>query len=175
MKRAALLALSALAGCTAKHTPAEPEVKEKMELTSSAFKNGGAIPEKYSAYGENVSPALSWSGAPEGTKSFALIMDDPDAPRPEPFVHWVLFNIPSSVQAIAEGKQPVGAVQGHNGRDATGYFGPRPPSGNHRYHFKLYALDSILDLKEGATKPDLLKAIEGHTLAKGELIGTYSH
>ena len=163
----------------------------KMQLTSSAFEQGGPIPEKYTGVGADVSPPLSWSDVPEGTQSLALICDDPDAPsrarpRPEgPWVHWVIYNIPAETRALPEAlpriprlQEPAGALQGRNdfGSDNVGYRGPLPPpgSGPHRYFLKLYTLDTSLDLPAGqATKSALLAAMKGHVLAEATLMGTY--
>ncbi len=153
---------------------AKEEKTMAVTVTSAAFGAGKAIPKKFTGEGENVSPELSWSGAPAGTREFALICDDPDAPMAQPFVHWVLYNISASVTSLQEAVSGVGA-QGINGRSKPGYTGPMPPPGHgvHHYHFKVYALDQALGLKPGLTKPELLKAMEGHILAQGELIGTY--
>ena len=150
----------------------------EIKVTSSAFAEGAMIPVKYTGDGADVSPPLSWSGAPEGTKSFALISDDPDAPVGT-WVHWVLFNIPPDVTELPENvpadeKLASGAVHGKNDFRRLGYGGPMPPSGTHRYYFKLYALDALLELAHGAAKADLLRAIEGHILAQGQLMGKYS-
>jgi Raf kinase inhibitor-like YbhB/YbcL family protein len=157
----------------------------KIELTSSAFQEGAKIPKQYTGEGLDLSPPLAWSGLPGGTRELALICDDPDAPTPEPWVHWVIYKIPATAAALPEGlpktptlKEPPGVFQGKNswaGGQTIGYRGPLPPpkSGPHRYFFKLYALDAALDLAPGATKPALLKAINGHVLAEGRLIGTY--
>jgi len=148
-----------------------------MTLTSSAFATGGSIPAKYTCEGANVSPPLSWTGAPAGTQSVALICDDPDAPAGT-WVHWVLYNLPSGVSALAEKMESTptvsnGAVQGINDFEKTGYGGPCPPPGKpHRYFFKLYALDTNLALKPGATKKALVQAMEHHILAEGQLMGT---
>ena len=162
-----------------------------MKLTSSAFTEGGTIPDKYTGVGKDVSPPLAWANAPEGTKSFALICDDPDAPsrskpRPEgPWVHWVIYNIPAEAAELSEAvprkadlADPAGARQGKNdfGSDNVGYRGPLPPegSGPHRYFFKVYALDRMLDLKsKEANKKSLLAAMKGHILAEGQLMGTF--
>lgn len=150
----------------------------RMTITSPAFKMGSAIPKKYTGDGADVSPPLSWDGVPEGTKSFALISDDPDAPVGT-WVHWVIFNIPPSEKGLPEGvpKQntlPNGAKQGLNDFRKIGYNGPAPPPGKpHRYYFKLYALDTLLDLPAGIKKSDLLKAMEGHILSTAEYMGTY--
>jgi len=149
-----------------------------MEIASLAFKGGERIPAKYTCDGEDVSPPLSWSGAPKGTKTYALIVDDPDAPVGV-FTHWVIFNIPASEGGLPENtpkkdKLPNGAVQGRNDFGRRGYGGPCPPSGTHRYQFHLYALDTQLALPPGATKRDVLKAMEGRILAKAELTGLYS-
>jgi Raf kinase inhibitor-like YbhB/YbcL family protein len=160
-----------------------------MQLTSTAFDNGGVIDKRYTADGEDTSPPLAWSSAPAATKSFALICDDPDAPSPrnpapEPWVHWVIYNIPAEAATLPAGipreSQPQavpGARQGINSwpSDNLGYRGPAPPpgSGKHRYVFQLYALDAALSLQAGATKKQLLEAISDHILAEGQLIGTY--
>ena len=150
----------------------------EIKITSTAFENGGEIPVKYTCDGDDVSPPLRWDGVPDGTKSLALICDDPDAPMGT-WVHWVLFNIPPDVTGLPEKvpSQPHlenGAVHGINDFRNYGYGGPCPPGGTHRYFFKIYALDTVLNLKAGATKAQLLDAIEGHILAKGELMGKYS-
>lgn len=163
-------------------TPAAPaadaqEAPMALSLTSTAFTQGQGIPAVHSCDGKGVSPPLAWSAAPAGTNSFALIMDDPDAPMGT-YVHWVIYNIPASVKALPEGMPsqamlPDGTVQGPNTSGRTSYAGPCPPSGTHRYFFKLYALDAILKLP-AAGKDDLLQAMQGHILAEGELMGTYS-
>ena len=145
-----------------------------LQLTSDAFANGQSIPAKYSCTGKNLSPALTWNEPPAGTGSFALIVDDPDAPMGT-WVHWVLYNIPANTRSLAEGYAPESAVAvGKNSSRNLAYDGPCPPSGTHRYYFKLYALDSVLSLSPGATKDQLLKAMDGHILAQGELMGTFS-
>lgn len=151
-----------------------------LNLTSSAFTHGGEIPTKYTCEGEDLSPELSWSGAPSGTKSFAMIVDDPDAPDPMApkmvYVHWVLHNIPANVTSLPENATksglPAGTVQGMTDFGKQKYGGPCPPIGAHRYFFKLYALDTELNLS-APSKPDLLAAIEGHILAETQLMGTY--
>ena len=144
-----------------------------IQLSSSALNEGEPIPVKYTCDGENVSPPLRWSGVPAGAGSLALIADDPDAPRGT-FTHWILFGIPPQTTELAEGQQPGGVAQGRNDFGRTGYGGPCPPRGNpHRYFFKLYALDTDLQLPPGATKQDLLRAMEGHIIAEGQLMGTY--
>ncbi len=150
---------------------------EKITVSSEAFKDGGAIPAEYTCDGENVSPQLSWKGIPENAKSIALIMDDPDAPMGT-FVHWVLFNIPSNTEKLPKGLpgNPTlgdGSRQGTTDFGRTGYGGPCPPSGTHRYYFKVYALDTLLDLQSNATKKQLENAMKGHVLAQGELMGRY--
>src|SRR5262245_16654585 len=152
-----------------------------MELTSSAFANGSRIPTKYTGDGEDLSPPLAWSNAPEGTKEFALICDDPDAPTPQPWVHWIIYGIPPATKELSEGtssKQASSFVQGLNSwptGKTTGYRGPAPPPGHgiHHYHFYLYALDQALSLPPRLDKAGLLKAIRGHILAETEAIGTY--
>lgn len=179
----ALLVLS-VPGCTgtekqeqkpATQEPVEKEAKlAMMTVTSSAFEPGARIPTQYTGEGENVSPPLSWSGAPEGTKEFALICDDPDAPRAEPWVHWVVYKIPADSSSLPEGSAG-GALEGKTSSGRSAYGGPMPPRGHgvHHYHFKIYALDQPLDLKPGATKDELLNAMTGHILAEGDLVGTY--
>lgn len=156
----------------------------KLSLSSSVLGAGQPIPKKYTGEGEDVSPPLAWSEAPAGTKEFALICDDPDAPRPEPWVHWVLYRLPAGTTNLPEGMPrsaelavPAGARQGTNSwpKDNVGYRGPLPPPGHgvHHYHFKVYALDTSLSLPPGADKQAVLTAMKGHVLAQGELIGTY--
>lgn len=164
-----------LVGCGKGTAYPEPKPNVTMQFSSTSFAEGQAIPEKYSAYGENVSPQLSWSKAPEGTRSLVLLVEDPDAPRPDPFVHWLVFNIPASTSNIAEGQIPEGVTDGRNDADSTAYYGPKPPSGTDHYHFKLFAIDQQLTLSQGASKAEVMKAIDGHTLATAELIGSYSH
>ncbi|MFB3815446.1 MAG: YbhB/YbcL family Raf kinase inhibitor-like protein [Terriglobales bacterium] len=145
-----------------------------FKLETDAFQPGGEIPAKYTCSGADVAPALRWSGAPAGTKSFALIMDDPDAPSGT-FTHWVLYGIPAQTTQLAEGaKLPSSAAQGVNGFRRTGYGGPCPPPGKpHRYFFKLFALDTPLSLKASATKQELEQAMKGHVLGQAELMGTF--
>jgi Raf kinase inhibitor-like YbhB/YbcL family protein len=143
-----------------------------IQITSSAFKDGETIPAKYTCDGANVSPPLAWSGVPGGTHSLAVIADDPDAPVGT-WVHWVLYNLPAGQTSLVEGVQGVG-LQGTNDFRKIGYGGPCPPRGKpHRYFFKLYALDSTADIKPGGSKADLEKAMQGHILAQGQLMGRY--
>ena len=149
-----------------------------MKLMSPAFNNGEALPKKYTCDDKNVNPPLRWESAPAGTKSFALIMDDPDAPatKPEPWVHWVVFNIPSSYTKLDENvalHTINGAKQGLTNSGKSEFHGACPPSGAHRYYFKLYALDTMLDLPDGVSKKDLLNAMKNHILAQAELMATY--
>ena len=149
-----------------------------MQLTSSAFQSGGNIPKQFTCEGSDISPELTWSGAPAGAKSLALIVHDPDAPRAGGWYHWVAYNIPVGVSRISENapKQqelPGGGTQGRNDFGNIGYGGPCPPSGNHRYLFRLYALDTELKLKPDATAKDIEKAIQGHILAQTEIMGKY--
>ncbi|MFO0866954.1 MAG: YbhB/YbcL family Raf kinase inhibitor-like protein [Gemmataceae bacterium] len=149
-----------------------------FRLRSSAFGEGQTIPKKYTGDGDDVSPPLEWSAPPNETASLALICDDPDAPR-QTWVHWVLFNIPAELRSLAEGISSDGqaagiGVQGKNDFDDLRYGGPAPPRGKpHRYFFKLYALDAHLDLREGATKEELLAAMQGHVLGEAQTMGTY--
>jgi Raf kinase inhibitor-like YbhB/YbcL family protein len=147
-----------------------------FKLTSDAFANGQSIPSKYSCIGKNISPDLAWTDPPAGTQSFALIVDDPDAPMGT-WVHWVLFNIPASTRSLDEGMSITGSstiLAGKNSSSHLSYDGPCPPSGTHRYFFKLYALDTTLSLKAGAGKGQVLDAMKGHILAQTELMGTFS-
>ena len=146
-------------------------------LQSSAFQNGGSIPKKFSCEAADVSPELSWSGVPEKTQSFALIADDPDAPMGT-WVHWVIYDLPPNTAKLPEGvpkqEQAASGAQGKNSSGKIGYGGPCPPPGKpHRYFFKLYALDSKLNLKPGARKPEVEAAMKGHVLAQAELMGKY--
>jgi len=165
--------------CIYSSTYSREEVKQDMILTSIDFNHQGAIPAEHTCEGSDISPALAWSNAPDGTKSFVLIVDDPDAPDPEnprmTWVHWVLYNIPASVNALARGikKLPEGTREGLNDWKKTGYGGPCPPIGRHRYFHKLYALDTILPDLKTPTKAKLEKAMEGYILAKAELVGLY--
>lgn len=149
-----------------------------LKLESQAFKQEAFIPSQHTCEGKDVSPFLSWSGTPAGTKSLALIMDDPDAPVGT-WVHWVLYNIPADTSSLSEGVPtqetlPNGAKQGVNDFRKTGYGGPCPPPGApHRYFFKLYALDTELNLPAGSTKQTLLKAMTNHVLAETHLMGKY--
>lgn len=152
-----------------------------MKLTSPSFENQGGIPKKHTCDGQDVSPALAWTDAPQGTKSFALIVDDPDAPDPAnprmTWVHWVLYNIPGNAGSLPEGVAevdlPKGTLQGLNDWKKTGFGGPCPPIGKHRYFHKLYALDIALPDLKRPTKAQLEKAMEGHVLSKTELVGLY--
>lgn len=149
-----------------------------LQLNSTAFKNGAEIPKEYSCDGRNMSPELSWSGAPLETKSFVLIMHDPDAPMPGGFTHWLVYNVPVNVNHIPENapnqdQLPGGGIQGKNSSGKYGYMGPCPPSGTHRYYFKLYALDAILNPSVGTSKETLEQAIRGHVLAETEFMGRY--
>ncbi len=150
-----------------------------VQVTSTAFKEGGSIPAKYTCDGQNVSPPLAWNGIPDGTKSIALIADDPDAPS-KPWVHWVVYGLPPSLRELPENVPPSESILGNGGRQGMtdygkiGYRGPCPPGGTHRYFFKVYALDSDLHLEPGLTKAQLLKEMEKHVIAEGQLMGTYA-
>jgi Raf kinase inhibitor-like YbhB/YbcL family protein len=174
------LAVALLSGCNGgdNNAPGD-EGGVVMQVTSSAFKDGDTIPKEYTSVkgARNVSPPLRWAGAPDGVKSVAVICDDPDAPRGT-WVHWVLFDLPPDTTELAEGfskkSLPEGAVEGKNDFRAVGYDGPNPPAGKpHHYHFKVYALDATLGLKEGATKADVEKAMKGHVKGHGELVGLF--
>ena len=150
---------------------------QQMTITSTAFGQEEMIPVRYTCDGDDLSPPLQWSGFPEGTKSFTLICEDPDAPMGT-FDHWILANIPSEVTELPEGftlenTGIEGLAGGINSFRKLNYGGPCPPGGTHRYYFRIYALDTELNVMEGADKEDVLKAMEGHILAKGELMGKY--
>ena len=149
----------------------------RMSVTSPAFTNGGAMPKQYTCDGQNISPPLAWSGVPNNAKALALICDDPDAPN-QTWVHWVVYDLPASTAGLPENvpeqEKPVsGGKQGMNDFKKIGYGGPCPPSGTHRYYCRLYALDAETSLAPGATKEQLVKAMEGHIVAQGQLIGMY--
>ena len=166
-----------LAGCESREQTLK-EGEMVLNVSSPAFQEGEKIPAKYTCEGQDVSPKLEWSESPAGTRSFALIVDDPDAPSGV-FTHWLLFNIPPDSHELPEAvptqpQLPSGALQGKNDFGKTGYGGPCPPPGRpHRYQFTLYALDQSLDLKAGISKKQLLDTIQGHVLAQGQLMGTY--
>jgi Raf kinase inhibitor-like YbhB/YbcL family protein len=174
-----LVSLVPAPGCA---RPSEPDpsggAAMTIELTSPAFREGETIPKTYTADGEDVSPPLRWGDPPAGTQSFALIADDPDAPRGT-WVHWVLFDLPAGERDLAQGVPkdealPNGAKQGTNDFHKLGYGGPSPPPGKpHRYFFKLYALDTQLALHSGVTKAQVEAAMKGHVLAEGRLMGKY--
>jgi len=149
-----------------------------MQLTSSDFGAGGAIPIRFTWEGDNVSPEFSWKEAPGETKSFALILHDPDAPRAGGFTHWIFYNIPAEKGHLdpdvpKDDNVPGTGVQGRNDSGEIGYMGPCPPSGTHRYYVRLFALDTEVRLPPGATHDELTEAMEGHILARAELMGTY--
>jgi Raf kinase inhibitor-like YbhB/YbcL family protein len=152
-----------------------------LTLRSTAFQHSAAIPRKYTCDGEDLAPPLEWRGAPPATRSFALIVDDPDAPDPAApkmtYVHWVLYDVPAATSSLPEGARseslPAGTREGINDWKRTGYGGPCPPIGRHRYFFKLYALDAMLGDLGKATKPQVEAALKGHVLEQTELIGTY--
>ena len=162
-----------------------PEIQSApstITVRSTDFGQNQPIPEKHSAYGADVSPALEWSGVPEDAKSIVLMMEDPDAASPKPFTHWLVANIPPGAKGLAAAlpkseklTQPGGATHGANNTGKLAYYGPMPPADDplHHYHFQVFALDRTLDLPSGFNRQALLKAMKGHVLAKGELTGTY--
>lgn len=163
----------------------EPEAKTKPGLpkivvVSPDFPAEGEIPAGFSAYGKNVSPSLNWTDVPEKAKSLALIVEDPDAPGAKPFVHWLVANLPVKPNLLAQNQPQTdtlkerSGIQGRNGMKSLGYFGPKPPSGTHHYHFKIYALDSTLDLPKGFDREQLEAAMKGHKVAEGEIVGTFT-
>lgn len=153
-----------------------------IEMSSSAFAADHGIPTKYAQEGHNVSPPLSWKGLPAGTQELALIVEDPDAPKPEPVVHWVIYKIPVQVSQLLEDipheeqlELPPSAVQGQNSKNEIGYMGPAPPKGHgtHHYHFRLYALDQPLHVEAGLDNKSLKAAMSGHILQQADFVGTY--
>jgi hypothetical protein len=178
-----VIMLLALAGCGGAQT--EPlvdiqgQVSKTLTVTSAAFQEAATIPTRYTCSGEDISPALTWSGAPESTQTFALVFDDPDAGATA-FTHWLVANIPASEQSLVENTPrdatlPDGAIQGQNSSGKPGYVGPCPPPGDaHHYRFAVYALDATLSLQPGFSKQQLASAMQGHTLAWGELIGLFA-
>ncbi|MCX5649632.1 MAG: YbhB/YbcL family Raf kinase inhibitor-like protein [Planctomycetota bacterium] len=181
VRRAArMLALAAALAVATCDRP--PPTEATMKLTSPAFANGARIPVRHTGEGDDRSPPLEWTDPPEGTKSFALICDDPDAPRGT-WDHWLVWNLPATLRQLPEGVPTTktlpdlgGAMQGNNSWPKIGYGGPMPPPGHgtHHYHFVLYALDAPLDLAPGANKAALQKAMKGRVLAEARLMGTYS-
>jgi Raf kinase inhibitor-like YbhB/YbcL family protein len=169
--------LAAIASCLA----VSVEAASMFTLTSSAFAAGQPIPKKYTCEGDDRSPPLAWAGAPSGTKSFALVVDDPDAPDPNAprmiWVHWVLYNVSSATTTLGEGSSsgalPQGAIEGRNDFGNVRFGGPCPPIGRHRYFHKLYALDAMLPAGKALDKAGLESAMKGHVLAQAELMGTY--
>jgi Raf kinase inhibitor-like YbhB/YbcL family protein len=184
MNHLILLAICSVAFVVASSS-ATGQAPMSILLRSSAFDDGGTIPEQYTEDGDDRSPPLAWEQVPEGTKEFAVICDDPDAPSKEPWVHWVIYKIPADAGALPEDlpgrerlERPKGAVQGRNSwssGNTIGYRGPAPPrgSGKHHYQFHIYALDAPLALEPGATKAQLQRAMRGHVLAEGQLTGLY--
>jgi Raf kinase inhibitor-like YbhB/YbcL family protein len=171
-----LCSLLAADGCSSRPKEGPPMT---LDLTSPDFPSGGTIPKQFTCEGGDLSPVLQWKAPPSGTQSFALIADDPDAPVGT-WVHWVLFDLPASLRSLPQNfpKDPQvsdGTRQGANDFEKIGYGGPCPPAGKpHRYFFKLYALDTKLNLKPGASKKDVERAMQGHILARGEYMGRYS-
>lgn len=177
--------LSMSLACASRTQPTSTPAKEipprgqiEFKLTSNAFKEGEAIPRQYTCDGVNVSPSLEWSGVPKNAKTIAIIADDPDAPSGT-WVHWVLYNLPADVIGLVENLPArenlrAGGFQGKSDFGKIGYGGPCPPSGSHRYFFKIYAVDSELPLKAGATKAEVEKALEGHIVGQTQLMGTYA-
>lgn len=171
-RKSAALTMNAVEGSDA------PPVK----VASPAFANGDEIPHANTDYGDGLSPALTWNNVPAGTRAFAVVLEDPDVRQNPPFVHWLLYNLPGDMRELPESipaDSPLtefgGALQGRASNGTIGYFGPRPPTEDkpHRYHFEVFCLDSYLDIDSGADREQLIKAMAGHVLAKGELVGLY--
>lgn len=180
MRYSPLIVLLLLIGGCAVQKPSPLPGMATLEVTSPVFSNGGSIPQKYTCQGEDSSPALSWSVPPAGTKSLALLVEDPDAPAGT-WVHWIVYNMPPNANGLPEGASqgkasqfhlPQNSIQGKTSFNRADYGGPCPPTGSHRYYFRLYALDITLD-KPSLNKSALLAAMDGHILATGELMGTY--
>jgi len=182
-----LLAAAGPSGCQSAETPTKSEGAKpmKLDVNTAAFAHQGTIPKKYTGEGQDVSPPISWSGLPQGTQEIAVICDDPDAPTPDPWVHWVIYKIPANAPGLPEGiprndrlTVPPGAVQGKNSwpSNNVGYRGPMPPPGHgtHHYHFRVYALDTKLAVEPGLDKKSLLGKMEGHILGEGVVTGTYA-
>ena len=175
-----VLGTAALVGLISMASNVAAQNGSAFTLKSAGFRGGGNIPAKFTCDAKDVSPALAWSGAPQGSQSFALIADDPDAPAGT-WVHWVAYNLPASARELPEGvpkRQEIegGGIQGTNDFERIGYGGPCPPHGKpHRYFFKLYALDTKLNLQPGATKKEVEGAMQGHILAQAELMGKFGH
>lgn len=179
------LSLGILSGLLFSPVAAGADMADTITVASSAFEHHGTVPLTNTAYGDNTAPQITWSNLPEGTVQLALVMDDPVAPTPEPFVHWVAYNIPADAAELPAGLTKEAAVSGVDGLEGmingvngirqTGYFGPRPPVDGklHAYHFRIYALDAALALPEGLNKQQLLEAIDGHVLGTGMLMGHY--
>lgn len=169
---AALIAAPALAGGVISIQRPETQTTGKLNVSTPSFKAGGPIPAKYSGFGENVSPALSWSVSP-AAKSYVILVDDPDGASPQPVSHWAVWNIPPNMTMAPEGSKA--GVQGTNSHKTNGYTGPHPPAGDppHHYHFQVFALDRMIDTPAGATREEVLAAARGHVVAKGEVVGTF--
>ncbi len=186
MNKFVLILTASLGGLIFSAVWAAPKVKSTLHLESTSFKDGGMIPSLYACNGKNESPELNWKGAPPKTKSFALVVEDPDASI-QTWIHWVIYNIPVKPAGISDNtyelleafprvdKMDNGILQGSNDFKKVGYDGPCPPSGMHRYYFELYALDSTLSLSAGMPKDLLVKAMKGHILAKTQIMGLYGN
>jgi Raf kinase inhibitor-like YbhB/YbcL family protein len=171
---ALLVATPAVAGSEAGLATAQLAAPATLKIASPQFAAGGRIPLQASAYGANVSPALTWPAPPRGTQSLALIVEDPDASPDKPFVHWVVYGMPATARGMTAGATPPGSADGTNGTGKTGYHGPHPPpNGDHHYHFQLFALDQKPPLRPGADRDALVAAMRGHVLAKGDLVGLF--
>ena len=186
MKTRLLLACLLAAACSQPTTAAKPVVlavdrpetqaSATFSLTSRDFTQGGEIPVKFSDYGDGMSPSLAWLGLPPGTKTLAVMMEDPDASSAHPYVHWLVWNLDPAAGGLSRGSVTFGARMGRNGRGYPSYFGPHPPGKSaHHYHFQAFALDSELTLKQGASREQLLAAMRGHVLGKTDLMGVFAH
>jgi hypothetical protein len=175
-----LVLLGAIAQFASKAAASSAEPAASLRMESPSFQPNAAIPTRFSCDGQNISPALQWQSPPRGTRGLALILRDPDAPSGV-FIHWLIYNLPPTLRGLPEGavKQPElpdGSRQGRNSARSIGYTGPCPPPGSvHRYIFTLYALDAQISLPAGASEPELVKAMQGHVLATGQLMGRFQH
>ena len=178
-----MMFLTAVLSVLAAAAAAQSTGGSRMEIFSPSFADNQRIPKEFTGEGADISPEIQWGTPPPGAREFALICDDPDAPVPEPWVHWVIYGIPAGTSSLRQGipgdpslMEPHGALQGKNSWGTTGYRGPMPPPGHgtHRYFFKLYVLDNRLNLKPGADKKEVLAAMKGHVLAETGFVGTYS-
>jgi Raf kinase inhibitor-like YbhB/YbcL family protein len=178
----ALAAQSSTAGPLLAIDQTTPTSQASLTIDSSAFRDGQSLPQTFSDYGDKVSPPLRWSGVPPGARALVLMMEDPDAAEPKPFVHWMLYNLPADQAVLDESVSPLprlpqyqGALQGRNSKGSIGYAGPHPPKADraHHYHIELFALDQVLSLAPSVDRGELLTAMSGHVIATGQIVGLF--